>query len=154
MNTHHPRHGGARQHRAAGLTLIELMVAVAIVGVLAAVAYPNYSEHVVRTRRAAAAGCALELAQFMERVYASNLRYDLNGGAATTLPAVQCSTDLSSDYQFAFGVDQPQQRTFSIAAAPQGAQATRDTRCGTLTIDQANARTRSGTAATVAECWR
>jgi type IV pilus assembly protein PilE len=130
------------------------MVTVSIVAVLAAIAYPSYSGHVVRTRRAAAAGCALELAQFMERVYASNLRYDQNAGVATALPALQCSTDLSSYYLFAFDAAQPQQRTFTILATPQGTQATSDTLCATLGIDQANVRTRSGAASTVAECWR
>jgi type IV pilus assembly protein PilE len=139
--------------RAAGFTLIELMISVAIVAILAAVAYPTYSERVVRSRRAAAAGCLLDLAQFMERVYVTNLRYELDNGAATTLPAGQCVTDLTGQYTFSFASGQPTQRTFAINAIPQGNQASKDTRCGTLNVTQTGAKGRSGSA-TVAECWR
>jgi type IV pilus assembly protein PilE len=136
------------------MTLIELMVAVAIVGILGAVAYPSYTGHVTRTQRARAAGCLMEMAQFMERVYAANLRYDQNNAAATALPALQCSTELSAHYTLAFASGQPQQRTFTLQATPQGQQASRDTRCATLGLNQAGARTRSAAAATTAECWK
>ena len=142
-----------RQRPTAGFTLIELMVTVSILGILLGVALPSYQNQIARTRRAAAAGCAMELAQFMERVYASNMRYDLNGGVATTLPAVPCRNDLSASYTLGFAAAQPAARTFAIVATPIGAQAARDTQCAVLGIDQANARTVSGTG-TVAQCWR
>ena len=139
--------------RQRGFTLIEMMITVAIIGILASVAYPSYTQHVVRTRRANAAGCLMELAQYMERVYASNVRYDQNNGAATALPTVACSTELGAHYTLGFASGQPQQRTFTLQAAPQGRQASADTRCGTLSIDQANVKGKSGTAS-VADCWR
>jgi type IV pilus assembly protein PilE len=142
-----------RRTAAAGFTLIELMIVVAIVAILSAIAYPGYTRHVARTNRAAAGGCLLELAQFMERVYATNLRYDRNAGAATVLPSPQCRTDLAARYTFAFAGGQPQQRTFTIQATPVGAQASADTGCGTLSIDQASAKGRSGSEA-IATCWR
>jgi type IV pilus assembly protein PilE len=154
---HHPIptftgvHGRHSQAPAGGFTLIELMIVVAIVAILAAVALPSYQSYVVRTQRSAAASCLTEMAQFMERVYTSNLRYDQNNGAATALPATQCRTDIAARYTVALAaVDQ---RTFSLTAAPQGVQATADTACATLSIDQTGAKAVSGTGSVVT-CWR
>jgi len=139
------------QPQADGFTLIELMIVVAIVAILAAVALPSYQGYVMRTQRAAAASCLAEMAQFMERVYTTNLRYDQNNGAATDLPATQCRNDIAARYTIALAaVDQ---RTFSVTAVPQGVQATTDTSCATLSINQTGAKAVSGTG-TVVTCWR
>lgn len=58
-----------------GFTLIELMIAVAIVGILAAIAYPSYTEYVRKTRIAEAAATILEVAQIAERYYSQNGDY-------------------------------------------------------------------------------
>ena len=58
-----------------GFTLIELMITVAIIGILAAIAYPSYVEHIYRSRRAEAEATLMELAQWMERNYMVNLSY-------------------------------------------------------------------------------
>ena len=143
----------AARRRKRGFTLIEVMITVAILGILMSVALPSYQSQVLRTKRASAAGCIMELAQFMERVYASNIRYDQNAGAATALPGTACQNELSSSYSFAFATAQPQSRTFTINATPAGVQATRDAGCGTLSIDQAGVKGVSGTSA-AAQCWK
>ena len=142
--THPPR---------SGVTLIELLITISIVGILGAVAYPSYQTQMLRTRRAAAAGCLMEYAQYMERVYTGNLRYDQNDGAATALPTLNCATDSSPSYGFAFASGQPQQRSYTLQAAPRGVQASRDTACATLGLTQTGTKTISGSG-TVADCWK
>ena len=65
-----------------GFSLIELMIAVAIVGILASIAYPSYQEHVMSTRRSVAALCMMEVAAEMEAIYAANLTYVQRGNPA------------------------------------------------------------------------
>ena len=55
--------------RSKGFTLLELMITVAVIAILAAVAYPSYSEYVAKSRRATTAGLLLQSQQWMERFY-------------------------------------------------------------------------------------
>lgn len=132
---------------AGGFTLIELMVVVAIVAILAAIAYPSYTNHVTKTRRGAGAACAMESAHFMERYHTTNLSYE---GAA--LPATACMNELADFYEIRLAAE-PTAGAFVIEAEPQGAQASNDTLCGTITINQAGTRTESGTATSASQCW-
>lgn len=132
--------------RAAGVTLIELMVVMAIVGILAAIAYPTYQQYVVRSNRAAAKACMSEVAQFMERYYTTNLTYV---GAVTGL---SCQTEGGLDERYTLTLSNLGARTYTVNATPINAQLTRDTECGVLTVDQASLRGKSGTG-TLETCW-
>ena len=59
-----------------GFTLVELMITIAVISVLVSIGYPMYQDQVYKSRRAAARGSLLELAQFMERNYTEANRYD------------------------------------------------------------------------------
>lgn len=133
--------------RTAGFTLIELMITVAIVAILAAIAYPSYQDYVTRTRRASAAACMMEAAQYMERYYTTNMTY-----VAAALPATQCMNEVGDHYTIALEAAATAS-AYTLQAAPQGAQATNDDQCGTLSINQAGTKGETGSAADASECW-
>jgi type IV pilus assembly protein PilE len=137
-----------------GFTLIEVMIVVAIVAILAAVAYPSYQQSITKTRRTAAQACLVEMAQFMERFYTTNLRYDeTTAGVAVALANPACRTDIAAFYVLEFATDEPTQSSYALQAVPQGGQATADAGCGTLALNQAGTKIRSGSKA-LNQCWQ
>lgn len=149
--------GHRRSH---GYTLLELMIVVMVIGIMAAIALPAYTRYITKSRRAAAEACLSMYAEYMERFYTTNLRYDQDttGKAldSTALAALNLScaatTATGPYYTYSFSAASTQ-NTYSLQAVPSGRQATNDAQCGTLTIDQTGKRQISGTA-DLNTCWQ
>jgi type IV pilus assembly protein PilE len=140
-----------------GFTLIELMIVVLIIAILASIAYPSYISYMTRTHRVAAEGCLSEYANYMERYYATNLRYDQNSaGTANSLPALDCAAATQTGANYSYDLPTASSAlgpsNYLLTATPAGVQASRDTKCGTLSLDQTGTRAASGPGG-AAQCW-
>ncbi|MEI2743122.1 MAG: type IV pilin protein [Candidatus Competibacter sp.] len=145
--------------RVAGFTLIEMVIVMAIIGILAAIAYPSYQDSVRKARRADVKAVLIEGSQWMERFYTDNLRYDQNrAGTAVTATGQFPGSGLTvspkesgANPYYNISLQAVNQGTYTLQAIPANAQ-TGDP-CGTFTLTNAGVRNVTGSKP-VAECWR
>ncbi len=127
----------------AGFTLIELMITVAIIGILAAIAYPSYTEYVLRGNRTEGQALLSDAAARQERYYAQNNTY------ADTLAKLGYASGNSANGLYVLSTPTGTASAYTLLAATQRT----DARCGDLGLNQAGTKTETGTGS-VADCWK
>lgn len=128
-----------------GISLIELLIVIAVVGILASIAYPGYREQLKQSARTEVVGLLFESAQQLERHYARAGQYSdseavvtplMNGTVHYTLQAVR------------------DEESFTLLARRRPAGLMMDDECADYALDQAGVRSNPGSAEQApGGCW-
>ena len=133
--------------RMKGITLLELMIVVVVVGILATISYSSYRGYIVKARWTEAKTALTETASSLERCFT---RFNVYNNA--TCPDVALPINFTTPKgSYTITTTALTASAFTLQAAPAGGQAG-DTLCGTFTLTSANVRGVSGTKP-VQDCW-
>jgi len=154
MNTHFSPHS-ASARLARGFTLIEIMIALAIVAILTAVAYPSYTSYVARAKRADARSTLLQAAQFMQRFYAANDQFEKDrGGNDAALPSNLQRSPSDGPQMYAISMTNPTATSYILTASPVvGSQMANDA-CGSFTLTNTGVRGVTNATKSRDDCWK
>jgi type IV pilus assembly protein PilE len=136
--------------RSIGFTLLELLITVMVIAVLAAIAYPNYTRQVQKSRRTDAHSLLMRIAAEQERYFTNFNRYtaDLTGGPPGGLGMAQVTSE--NGFYTATATVANANQTYQLTATPTGNQLTDN--CGALTLNSSDQRTFAGNEDN-GNCW-
>jgi len=132
----------ANANSSRGVTLIELVIVVAVMGILVATAIPSYRSHMLRVHRSEAIRLLLQASMCQERIHASRGSYD----TGLCRPASE-----QQRYQLAYEPPDARGRIYIAMAIPTGPQLADP--CGSLALDQNGTRSISAVDISVMKCW-
>ncbi len=133
--------------RQRGFTLIELMITVAIIGILATIALPSYRDYVMRANRSAAASYLLEIANLQERHFLDARAYAADMTALGATPPTEVSTNYTITTA---GNNTATPPSYTVTATPISTGPQSSDSCGVLTL---NSKGEKGHASGASRCW-
>jgi len=143
--------------RPAGFTIIELMIAVVIVGILLLVALPGYLQQTVKTKRAVGRAELQKVLAQQEQYFVNNRQYatslaDLGFDNPYSIDSnANMVASTSGERIYTIALTSATATAYSVTATPQLNQ-TKDSLCGTLQITSTGVKSEGGSG-TVADCW-
>jgi type IV pilus assembly protein PilE len=129
-----------------GFTLVELMLVVTVIGILAAIVFPNYQEYVMRSNRTEGIALLNDAAARQERYFAQNNAY------ADTTAKLGYASNQSPNKMYTLSIEDVAAGTsaYTLTVTPTRT----DAKCGNLSINQVGAKDKTGTASDVNDCFR
>lgn len=131
-----------KRKKSFGFTLVEVLITVAIIGILSSVAYPSYVDYVVRANRSEGLRELVRIANLQEQYYVDNRSYT----ALMTDLGLDADPFLTENSHYSIDATVVND-TFTLVATAKGTQALKDTSCGTISI------TNTGKKTPVSICW-
>ena len=131
-----------------GFTLIELLIVIVVIGLLAAIAVPNYRDFVVRSNRSEAIVSLSELANLEEKFFSNQLRY-------TGTIAVLNYPSVSPNNLYDLSITTSATVDYTLTAVPRGTQLADDDTCQVFTLNSFGQRGALDTGGndTTQPCW-